>query len=442
MSPSRPALTWVAVAGALIVFGLFSSWSGARSIERNDARAVRTDFDRSSAEVGARLESTFEHQDDLVVNASGFVSSNPDATEAQFAQWAASVHVFDRHPELVGLGFVPTGDRPSTCLTPSSSLTDVTDTRTAQPPPPGTDWCAADGTGLDGRDTGVSIYSPLTIDGSQLLSVHVPVYRSGADPSTPEQRRAAFLGWVGTVSAPEIVLHDALIDRPGMAATLTYRDGTSLVVFAGGDVPQHPQTATITLRQGWTVDTVAVARARGVVHDVDARLLLLTGSALTFVLAALVVALGTGRSRAMRMVAERTDELQHQALHDALTGLPNRALIIDRIEHLLERNRRQGSSGAALYVDLDDFKNINDTLGHAAGDQLLVSVAARLSTTLRDADTIGRMGGDEFVVLIDGAVSESTPEVVAQRVLDVMRQPFVLTAAAAPMVINTSIGIA
>ncbi len=82
---------------------------------------------------------------------------------------------------------------------------------------------------------------------------------------------------------------------------------------------------------------------------------------------------------------------------------------MDRIEQLLARNRRAGTEGAALYVDLDEFKNVNDTLGHDAGDQLLVAVAARLRSTLRDADTIGRMGGDEFVVLIDGGDLERGP---------------------------------
>ena len=139
-----------------------------------------------------------------------------------------------------------------------------------------------------------------------------------------------------------------------------------------------------------------------------------------------MLVLRTGRARALRLVAERTDELRHQALHDALTDLPNRALIMDRIEQLLARSRRNRTTGAALFIDLDDFKNVNDSLGHEAGDRLLVAVAARLTSTLRDADTIGRMGGDEFVVLIEDAKLDVTPELVAQRLLDVMRQPFEL----------------
>ena len=125
-----------------------------------------------------------------------------------------------------------------------------------------------------------------------------------------------------------------------------------------------------------------------------------------------------------------------------MTDLPNRALIMDRIEQLLDRSRRNKTTGAALFIDLDDFKNVNDSLGHEAGDRLLVAVAARLTSTLRDADTIGRMGGDEFVVLIEDANLEVTPELVAQRLLDVMRQPFELEGVSMPLMVNTSVGIA
>ena len=180
----------------------------------------------------------------------------------------------------------------------------------------------------------------------------------------------------------------------------------------------------------------------GVLGGGNALVLLAAGIALSLLIGTLMFVLGTGRARALRVVHEQTFELRHQALHDALTGLPNRALIMDRIEQLLARSRRQGTSGAAMFVDLDEFKNVNDTLGHGMGDRLLVAVSARLQSALRDADTIGRMGGDEFVVLVDGASLNPAPELVAQRLLDVMRQPFVLDGATMPLTVNASIGIA
>src|SRR6266704_2287861 len=149
-------------------------------------------------------------------------------------------------------------------------------------------------------------------------------------------------------------------------------------------------------------DTVyALALAHGTYHfggpsDVA---LVASLSVMTFLLVMARMAwLNGGLASARRAVEHKSDQLCHQALHDALTGLPNRALIMDRIERLQARNRRNGTAGAALFVDLDGFKDVNDTLGHAAGDRLLQAVAARLTASLREADTIGRMGGDEFVV--------------------------------------------
>ncbi len=95
------------------------------------------------------------------------------------------------------------------------------------------------------------------------------------------------------------------------------------------------------------------------------------------------------------------DRLQHQALHDSLTGLPNRALVLDRIEHALGLAAREGSTTAVLLLDLDGFKDVNDTLGHGSGDTLLTDLAHRLGAVVRDGDTVARLGGDEFVVVCE-----------------------------------------
>jgi diguanylate cyclase (GGDEF)-like protein len=137
------------------------------------------------------------------------------------------------------------------------------------------------------------------------------------------------------------------------------------------------------------------------------------------------------------------DQVRYQALHDALTGLPNRALIIDRVDHMLARARRHRIPTAVLFIDLDGFKDVNDTLGHETGDQLLQAVAARLATVLRDSDTVGRLGGDEFVVLVEGTSLDAGPELVAERLLDVLREPFDLDGRnCSSLTITASIGIA
>jgi len=117
------------------------------------------------------------------------------------------------------------------------------------------------------------------------------------------------------------------------------------------------------------------------------------------------------------------ERLHHEALHDALTALPNRALILDRVEQALARARRAATPMALLFLDLDGFKAINDTHGHAAGDQMLQAVAARLSAVMRDSDTVGRLGGDEFVVLAEGSSLDAGPEVIAERLRDAVAEP-------------------
>ena len=139
---------------------------------------------------------------------------------------------------------------------------------------------------------------------------------------------------------------------------------------------------------------------------------------------------------------EQRRELQHLALHDALTGLANRALIMDRLEQLLTRVRRNGGQAAALFIDLDGFKDVNDAYGHESGDHLLKAVASRLTSALREVDTLGRLGGDEFVAVVNCTGRPSAPELVAQRVLDVLAQPFEVAESAAPLMVTASVGVA
>ena len=117
-------------------------------------------------------------------------------------------------------------------------------------------------------------------------------------------------------------------------------------------------------------------------------------------------------------------QLRHRAFHDPLTQLPNRALFYDRIEHALHRAVREGHLVAVCMLDLDDFKKINDSLGHAAGDELLIQVAQRLRGCLRTGDTAARLGGDEFGILLEGVGERSEPIQVAERMLSSLRQPF------------------
>lgn len=133
------------------------------------------------------------------------------------------------------------------------------------------------------------------------------------------------------------------------------------------------------------------------------------------------------------------ERLEHQAFHDSLTGLPNRALFMDRLGQALARAERREKPAAVLFLDLDDFKLVNDSLGHEVGDRLLVEVAGRLLSCVRPADTVARLGGDEFTVLLEEAGGVSEASQVAQRISEALREPFEL--GEHRLTISASIGI-
>jgi diguanylate cyclase (GGDEF)-like protein/PAS domain S-box-containing protein len=132
-------------------------------------------------------------------------------------------------------------------------------------------------------------------------------------------------------------------------------------------------------------------------------------------------------------------ELTHQAFHDTLTGLANRPMFIEHTRQALARGRREGSTQAVLFLDLDDFKEINDSLGHAIGDEVLVAVAQRLDGAVRSVDTAARFGGDEFAILLEEIDGQGAAD-AAQRVLDLLAEP--LSAGGRETTLHTSVGVA
>lgn len=140
-----------------------------------------------------------------------------------------------------------------------------------------------------------------------------------------------------------------------------------------------------------------------------------------------------------RKVTMQADKLEHQAFHDELTSLPNRMLFLERLGHAITRSARDNNSFAIILLDLDRFKEVNDTLGHDMGDQLLKEVSRRLCEVVRSSDTVARLGGDEFVILLEQFNLQHTSD-IAEKLIQVLEQPFVL---AAQMVdVSASLGIA
>lgn len=183
-------------------------------------------------------------------------------------------------------------------------------------------------------------------------------------------------------------------------------------------------------------DTIGSIHIRADTRDVYARLSALIGIVTAVLIAAALIArlLSMGLQRAIeaRLIAEAT--------LDGLTGLPNRVLAADRLSAALVRARRHQHTTSLLFIDLDQFKLVNDTLGHAAGDQLLIHVASRLVTCVRESDTVARLGGDEFVIVLAEIDDPGHPDVVARRILEALKDPIRLCGR--EIFVTASLGIA
>jgi diguanylate cyclase (GGDEF)-like protein len=464
---------WAATA-LLVVAGTVGSVLGAHSIAGADAEKARLASHLTSQEIASTLMLAIKHEEDLVVSTSAFVATKGGVSPTGFDKWVESVHALQRFPELQDIGLVaqipapqlaafkrrikanpmrplglsspapqgpfqvlPPGPRPYYCFAVAGLARSL-----ASYLPAGVDYCALARLLAPSKDTGASSYAPFVDGGVATLGVETPVYRGGMVPATVAERRRAFVGWLGELLVPGVVLQRALQSHPNTAVTFRYGNGSSHVVFTSGVAPRHPRSEWVSLHNGWSVQSLAPAAATGVFADSRALTVLIGGILLSVLLGLLVLVLGTGRMRALSLVAQKTRELSHLALHDALTGLPNRALVLDRAEQMLARVERQpGSVAGALFIDIDGFKRVNDKLGHAAGDQLLQIVGERLQSVVREQDTVGRLGGDEFVVLVESTTREG-PLDLPERIIEVLRQPLELEERGGTLSFTASVGIA
>jgi diguanylate cyclase (GGDEF)-like protein len=294
-------------------------------------------------------------------------------------------------------------------------------------------------------DTNTNIVIP--IPAFKVVAIGATVYRLGAPLGTVAERRAAMTGVIGTSFDSTTLIASVLAGHQSLALALYHRSPGGPLELIGrvgaaskGASPSYAEIREI--GEGWLV--VVKGTVQGAVSAGTQGLFVLGLGLLVTVLGMLLyLVLVASRRRAWGLVGEKTGELEYRALHDPLTDLPNRTLVLDRADQLLARARRGHRPVTALFVDIDDFKQINDRFGHRAGDEVLRRVGARLKTVLRDSDTVGRLSGDEFVMLVDPAGLDAAPELVAERMLDVLRQPIDLPAPAlSPVAVTASIGIA
>ncbi len=466
---------WIAASCMLAVIGTIASVLGSNAVKRTDTDKERLGFSLAADDITSTIKLAIQHEEDLVVNASAFVAGTPNLTPLRFDRWLQTVHAMKRYPELLNIGLVarvpaaeltrfeaalaadpveplgpkttgpgepfsvfPGGSRPYYCFAVAGQSRNL-----ASYLPSGLDYCAMARGLAEARDSGQTSYAPFRAGTMLTLGVQTPVYKGGVVPRTVAGRHRAFIGWLGELLEPTVLLSTALQGHPNTAVTFRYDSGPSHIVFRSGGEPKQSLVARIALHNGWTVRTAAPAPPSGIFGDSHSATLLVGGILLSILFAALMYIQGTGRTRALSLVAEKTRELSHQALHDALTGLPNRALVLDRAEQMLARTARTpGMVAGALFVDVDGFKHVNDNLGHAAGDILLRTIGERLQAAVRDQDTVGRLGGDEFVVLVESSAEESTADILADRLVQALRDPVELDSNAAGIAVTVSIGVA
>lgn len=466
---------WAVVAVVCVAAGTVGSLLAAHAVARNDAATGRSTFHQSSVGIASALKLAIQREEELAVSASTFFAGNVKASPAEFARWVKWARTLRRFPELQNLGLVTVVRQPQLAAfearvtgralkraTPAtaSALSErfgiepasnhhyycLATAELVRAPalaaPAGLDYCALSPALLTARDKGLSRYASVSLGGTPAVAVETPVYRGNATPRSVFGRTAASVGWLREVLVPGVVLAQALKGHPATAVHLSYRVGTKVIAFTSGTPQSGDHSATTSLHDGWTVTSFAAPAGTGVLADGDALAVLIGGVTLSLLVGLLGFLLGAGRGGA-RAPRVKTPEAPHDDLHDSLTGLPNRPLMLDRAECMLARAGRQsGLLVGALFIDIDWFKDVNDKLGQAAGDQLLKNVAERLDGVVRAGDTVGRLGDDEFVILVESAARGARLDALARRVIEALHKPFELEDFGPNFFMTASIGLA
>ncbi len=481
---SRRARTAV-IGGVIVVLGLAASAFVAAEWRSNAQDANRKTFQSTVSDLSSALDAKVTANVVLTRTIRARAAMGTQDDESGFLRWyaelqrgvpaqadvvatlirlvpAAGLSAFRREaeadPAFRGLPasrfrLVPPGNRPAYCLTRAIVGTDA-----ASLYPGMLDYCATPAAGgapspypslvRTATETGTFVVTPLPpANGRTLVAIGAAVYRSGASIATVPARVAAVTGFVGTTfDAPQLI-GSVLAGRRTLTMALYHRNNggsEQLIGRAGasatGRSPGFHEWRN--LGEGWRVEAAGTAAAP-LSADLRGIVAFGVGLIVSMLMLLLYISLSGSRQRAWSLVGEKTDELEYRALHDPLTHLPNRGLVIDRAEQMLARARRLDVPVTALFMDIDGFKQINDRYGHHAGDEVLRQVGARLRTVLRDSDTVGRLGGDEFAMLVDSAELDVAPELVAERILEVLRQPMSLSSPVrSPISITASIGVA
>jgi diguanylate cyclase (GGDEF)-like protein len=483
---------WLLVASVILLAGLAVSLGGALLWRATLRAHDRQNFRTSASDVRETVEPLLRRNTDFVASLRAVLTMQPHMSATPFDEWFAELQGNQRQVgglgttvvvpvavaelaafqarrdadrefrELMGgkLQPVARSGRATYCLLSAGGVVTPYEPAVAQLLQG--DWCdhrspiGSYPTGGSSQpqliqsmtDSGQFVAYPVTAQGVSTLFLETAFYRRGAPLASVAQRRAAVAGWVGSSFDITALVRGPLGDQRNLGVTLYHTNPgqpEKLVTQVGAarSAGQFTYHAMMQIDGLWRIVVRGSVAGGGLSPTLQGLALFVAGTIVSLLLFALVLILTRSREHALGMVQEKTGQLRHQALHDSLTGLPNRVLALDRAQQMLARSRRQQVPVAALYVDVDGFKHVNDTFGHAVGDELLQTVAARLMTIVREGDTAARLGGDEFVVLLEGSTLDAGPELVAERLLEVLRRPYDLNGKVGrQLAVTASIGIA
>jgi diguanylate cyclase (GGDEF)-like protein len=470
---SGSTVSWLMAAFVWVVICVVGAGIGAHALAKHDAAKAQESFQSNSAAVAATVAQSIQQQADLVSGAGTYFAGNSNTTPAEFETWARHVHALARFPQIermslaaivrapdvhayetqIGrsaaqpLNVSPSGTRSFYCFT----LSEITRSP-AQPLEAGRDYCGRTHTLLIARDTGKTSYQATTVHGVPALRLQIPVYKGDAVPQTQTDRIAAFSGWVRETLVPGVMLRQALQAHGAANGSISFQNGATSAQFSTGKASKNGQSRTTDLPGGWTVTSYAAAASTSIFDDPGSLALVAAGFVLSLLVGALIFVLGMprlghGDARSPRGGGDRPknqgDARKAEELYDPLTGLPNRALAYDRTERVLARaGRESGLLAGALIVDIDWFKDFNEKLGQEAGDQLLRTVAERLQTVVRSHDTVGRLGGDRFLILVEVAARGARLDSLARRVTEALHKPVELDDFGPSFFMTASIGVA
>jgi diguanylate cyclase (GGDEF)-like protein len=480
----RPALVAMGI-------GLLLSLAGAYAVGQWEERITKVEFEGVAETQAIVMQNGMnEYVSRLVALRTLFESANEEITRSEFETF--SRRLFEQHPGILRVGWIPRINRKERAEYEAAAISDgisgyhikllVADGSVAVAPQSdeyfpiffstepktsmvyGLDYStdpARRATLEHARDndlvTALRVKLYETKDGTRPLGVLVcvPVYAKGTSRTTIADRRRNLAGFViGMFNLPQLLqsIRTTTAASPAVSINVYPPDpgrSTKPAVSDFSSERQTPQSMLAAangphwsgaLRIGdasWQVRATPAVGGRLITHH-DRALTVLTAGIIITTFLAVYLGLASRNSRQLALANQRVLEL---AQTDILTGLPNRAFFLEQLEQTDSHERRRREAFSILMLDLDRFKNVNDSLGHAAGDALLRQVARRLKSALRETDVLARLGGDEFAIIQAGCDDQRTDSInLAARISKLIAEPFLLTGHRVE--IGTSIGIA